>query len=407
MSTMQALCEIREVEGEYELVQVLNILVKPNKGTKKKTTKKSDKSESNKLSKVQKALKKALIKFDPNMDVQTGEHYYVGCSSTTEYDSANEAAEMIEEVVNKVFTKKFPGFRLSEGGVSLSVVEDGIAVDIDFCENESSSEVKPKTTPKKTTPKKTTPKKTKTKSKRKAPTDLAKDYDEGYEMAGNDGEMYYVKIISNGQHRWMKKKTTTKKKTTAKKTSTKKKTPTKRKASKKKPKNTPDEAAKDLEVGEERVGNDGEDYIVKENKNNIHRWAKKNGTKKKTKTTKKKSPKKSPKKQSRVILDSDDEDSDNEIEEKEIEEQDNNKFDKIAKVFKKAMVGKTEDTWVVVNNEPNTISIKVEGVMETDYDENYLKKLTKKFMKKYPEIKYTSAIMVEQDEIVTIDVIVE
>lgn len=50
------------------------------------------------------------------------------------------------------------------------------------------------------------PKRDRDKAKRPSPSDSATLYEEGFEMKGNDGNMYKVAIASNGVKRWQKKK---------------------------------------------------------------------------------------------------------------------------------------------------------------------------------------------------------
>ena len=50
------------------------------------------------------------------------------------------------------------------------------------------------------------PKRDRDKSKRPSPSVSATLHDAGYEMIGNDGNMYVIAVASNGIHRWQKKK---------------------------------------------------------------------------------------------------------------------------------------------------------------------------------------------------------
>lgn len=54
--------------------------------------------------------------------------------------------------------------------------------------------------------KNTPPKKAKSKKNRPSPSDSATLYEEGFEMKGNDGNMYVIAVASNQVKRWVKKK---------------------------------------------------------------------------------------------------------------------------------------------------------------------------------------------------------
>ena len=137
------------------------------------------------------------------------------------------------------------------------------------------SKTKKKSKKKKAPTKKKTDTKKKTtqkKSVRKAPTEPAKKHEEGFEKIGNDGNVYVVKIIKNGNKRWIKKKGQTTKKKTATKAKTQRKTKkkttkpktkrkTKKKTASKKKKKSTDVLAKKMKKDVKK--------IFKENKKDI------------------------------------------------------------------------------------------------------------------------------------------
>lgn len=202
-----------------------------SKTTSSSTVKKSKKNKTagdlkKRLKKVHKSLKKGLKRMDENMEVMRCNEFNVGCESSTVYESNEELETKLAEVYISRFEKY--GFELDN--LYIRNEDDGVKFDIIFKDISSIKEPsKKKSTEKKSTTssdegsekKEMIEKETKTKSKkllRKSPSESPKDYDEGYEMEGNDGKMYVVKKVvrKDGKeyNRWVKKKDGTKRKTT-------------------------------------------------------------------------------------------------------------------------------------------------------------------------------------------------
>ena len=208
----------------------------------------------------------------------------------------------------------------------------------------------------------------------------------------------------------IKKKRSTKKKS-AKKTKTVKKTTEKkeRKKSVKKARPSPSTPAKECEVGHEEVGSDGVTmYVVKSTTAGQHRWykvtaSKKKTTVKKTKTVKKsksKSTTPSKKKTKKVKK------TEEVVEEKSQPDGDYTDIDAITESLRKYLANKSDDKWEsnLEDNHNNVICVTVAGETECEYDQKYLKKMTKKMMEKHSVAYKTIDITIVEDELVTIRV---
>lgn len=225
MTSVEILSEI----GEYTLVKVLskdlnkvlkNVVMKDvsvstedkeekvvEKVEKKKKVKDEKKEGLKNLKKCQKAIKKKLVKMDKQLEISTSDETYISGLSSTLIKSVEDQSKKIREIIEPVMNKYGYEWDMKENG--LVITEEGYSFDIDFKRNEN-KKVKKGNKSKKKKDKKVEdkPKEEKPKKKkrvRKAPKESAKDFDEGTEKEGQDGEMYVVKVIANGQHRWMKK----------------------------------------------------------------------------------------------------------------------------------------------------------------------------------------------------------
>lgn len=244
------------------------------------------------------------------------------------------------------------------------------------------------------------PKSTRTK---RAPKEKASLYEAGEEKIGRDGEtIYVVKEDKNGKKKWQKKKEKTVKK--EKKVEKKVEKPKSTKASKRK---APMEKAKLYEEGEEKVGQDGEMYVVKSNKNGVKRWQKKKvktekkskkKTEKKTKT-KKKTEKKSDKKT---------EETESTEEVSEEVKGDYTLHKKITKVIQRILVKKSGERWRTDTSgyHNNVIELKLKGGSEID-DESLKRFLNKRMSKYFPEVKYDGVTIVEDENLQSLSFTIE
>ena len=218
---------------------------KSKSATPKKSAKKSPVTEEDKLKKFAKKLQKVFKDYNHNIITENLEEekiFTIECQDGS-YKTTEECLQELEEILKKAFNRS--GLKM-DGDLECEE-EEGFVV---LCKVELKPATAKKSTKKKTPTKKKTAKKEKTptvkkekkttkkttaKKERKSPEESAKDFDEGHEMEGKDGNMWVVKADKNGRKRWAKK-SATKKKTSPKKKTAKKEKKTTAKKSAKKPK---------------------------------------------------------------------------------------------------------------------------------------------------------------------------
>jgi len=129
---------------------------------------------------------------------------------------------------------------------------------------------------------------------RPSPSESATSYPEGTVKIGNDGLKWIVKIISNGQHRWVKKKGSPTSSPKSSPTKSSKSSTSSKSSPSKSARPSPSESAKNYPEGTVKVGNDGLKWINKIISNGQYRWVKYSSTARPTARSKARSKPRSP-----------------------------------------------------------------------------------------------------------------